>query len=497
MTLPLRSYQLEGVKFLNGNRRGLLADEPGLGKSAQLIRAAEGRTLIVAPAMVLDSGTWVDEIARWADDPSRFSTVAYSMVNARKTVDTGRTRTYTSKVTGESWEQKVYRQEILPTIVRADLRQDWDTLILDEAHYIKNRDANWTQALVKLARRIPLAFLATGTPISHYAFDLFPQLQILFPMEAKRNGPLGSYWRWAGEWFDTTPETIYVGGREKQIQNVGGMLACTNLCSLRPPHDPCEHYREFFESNFRGRFLQRLRDDVLSELPPLTSQQVQCPMTKKQAAAYKKMATEFLAEDLDGNVVAAWSASAKHVQLEKISTSLGLLGAGELVRESGKLERLRFDLQGRTRPTFVVAHYRKTVEACEWVARELGLRVAHVHGGTSRPDRHARIQAFKSGELDVLVGSISTVAEGMTLTQADMVILVEHSWRPSHNQQVVRRIHRMGQTRPCTMLDYVTPGTIDEGKRESLQHKLDHQARVLTWGQLKPMIMGSGGSVVE
>ena len=56
-------FQREGVDWLIHTLRALLADEPGLGKSAQLLKAAVEPVIIVAPAMVLESGTWDDEIA--------------------------------------------------------------------------------------------------------------------------------------------------------------------------------------------------------------------------------------------------------------------------------------------------------------------------------------------------------------------------------------------------------------------------------------------------
>jgi SNF2 family DNA or RNA helicase len=95
---------------------------------------------------------------------------------------------------------------------------------------------------------------------------------------------------------------------------------------------------------------------------------------------------------------------------------------------------------------------------------------------------------FQAGKLDVLVGSLETISEGLTLTAADLVIYVEHSWKPSRNEQALRRIHRLGQTRPVTALDYVTPGTVDEGKRELLATKTDRQMRTLVWGVVKAVL---------
>jgi len=80
------------------------------------------------------------------------------------------------------------------------------------------------------------------------------------------------------------------------------------------------------------------------------------------------------------------------------------------------------------------------------------------------------------------------VAEGLTLTAADMAIFVEVSYKPSRNEQAKYRIHRLGQTRPVTIKEYMTVGTVDERKRKLLAEKTDQQLRVLSAAQFKELI---------
>lgn len=462
----LRPFQTEGVRFLRQQGRAFLADEMGLGKSAQLITAADGGdTLVVAPAMVLDGGTWTDEIARWADHPDRFHTVPYSSL----TYFTGQVKRVNNK------DVRIYK-------VRPEYDRRWDTVIFDEAHYAKGRGSIRTDASQQLAYDADQTFLATGTPIPNYAHELFTLLQMLRPKDAQPGGPLGSYWRWAGQWF-----SIYAD-RYSQY-NVGLMLGCNNTCLNRPATDPCEHYYRFAEANLGAQFLQRKRDDVLPDLPPLTEVTVKVKMGPAQARAYKQMKKEMVAETEDGKLIVSWSSSAKHVRLDRISTGLSLLDEEAPLPDrfgvnDGKLVRLAEDLNDRSRPTLVMAHYQRTVEACHRVAQGMGLKSAIVYGPTSKADRLRHIRAFQAGELDVLVGSLETLAEGLTLVAADLVIFVEKSFKPSRNDQAIRRIHRLGQVRPVTALDYVTVGTIDEKKRELLRTKTDHQVKVLTAAEM-------------
>jgi superfamily II DNA or RNA helicase len=198
------------------------------------------------------------------------------------------------------------------------------------------------------------------------------------------------------------------------------------------------------------------------------------------------MKKDSLALALDGQMMVAWSKGAAHVRLDKMATGLGLFTGS--IEESGKLEQLEYDLIARSRPTLVVAHYQDTVSACAEVARRIGKKVEQIDGRTPKGDRQRFVDAFQAGELDVLVGSLETVSEGLTLTAADMVIFVEQSWKPSRNQQALRRVHRLGQTRPVTALDYVTPKSVDEGKRELLATKQDRAMRTLKWGVVKALL---------
>jgi ERCC4-related helicase len=173
------------------------------------------------------------------------------------------------------------------------------------------------------------------------------------------------------------------------------------------------------------------------------------------------------------------------VALDRITTSPWFLDQ-EGEPRGGKLERLRYDLQNRSRPTLVLAHYRDSVEACARVAESVGARTGFVHGGVANAGKVVR--QFKDGQLDVLVGSLETLAEGLTLTQADMVIFVEKSYKPSRNEQALRRVHRIGQDRPVTALDYVTPRSVDANKRVLLADKTDQQMRMLSAAQFTALL---------
>ncbi len=454
---PLLPHQQATTTWINQVQRGLLGDEPGLGKSRSAIESFQGaeRVLVIAPAMVIHGGTWSDEIERWADNPGAYTVAPYSMLNARQ------------------GPRPVNR-------LRDEYQGHWDAIVVDEAHYIKGRKTTWTWATQQAAKRADQVMLMTGTPMPNWAHELFTMLRVLRPDEAKPGGPLGSHQRWIRTWFDTfnPTENLRPDLRNPHAEAVAGLKACYPECADRPADDPCEHWGRFVDQNLGARFLRRRRDDVLADLPPSTTSEVRVPLDTAARKMYRELKNDLLTM-VDDQEIVAWSSGSRNVMLDKITTSPWLI-TKEGEPRGGKFEALRFDLEGRSRPTLVLAHYRDTVDACVWVAQSTGARAAAVHGGIPKAQAGQAIRDFKDGKLDVLVGSLETIAEGLTLTVADMAIFVERSYKPSRNDQAEKRIHRMGQTRPVTIRDYIAPKSVDENKRILLATKTDQQMRVLS-----------------
>lgn len=461
-------------------KRALNCDEPGLGKSRQAVDASVGKTAICAPKMILDGGVWDTEIEKWAADPELFETAAFTTLNKRTEVL-------------KNDQGKMVRPGTSPLKVLR--RQDWDvdTLIVDEAHYCKGRNTSWTWAVEQIAKNASYVYLLTGTPIVNWAPELFNLLRLLFPDECAPGKEFGSYWRWVAEWFEVEKvekRKLRDGRVLEAHRKIGDLRACEPACLERPAWDPCEHYGEFIRANLDGRMIRRLRDDVLDDLPPLQQVEIECPMTGEQKRVYSKLKKEFVAQVKDGTALIAWGAGALNVLLDRVTTGVGIATAGQegvtsdsleyLTAHSAKLNRLEFDLKNRSRPTLVFAHYRHSVEAATLVARKVGARAEYIHGGTSPGERGRRVRAFQRGEIDVLVGSLETLSEGLTLTAADLLIFLEKSFKPSRNEQALRRFHRMGQDRPCTALDYVAPRTVDAAKRRLLAVKSDRAMRFLS-----------------
>lgn len=434
-----RPYQVEGSAFLRKAGRAILADEAGLGKTNQLLLAAEGRTLIVSPAMLQD--VWEGEAELWCPDLD-WTWVSYSSLCARAADKNGRL--------GKPTDQ-----------LRPEYRGEWDTVIFDEAHYLKGRKTLWTKAAESL--RCEQAFMATGTPLVNWAHEIFKLLCLVFPDEAKPGKRLGSYWRWVGQWFDVQPGRWNPNQREVGDLHLGWT------------------WEEFGELNgLTGHWLRRLRDDVLADLPPLVQQAIKVRLTPEQATVYKRLKKDLYARiEETGHEIISWSKGGVWTKLWKLTS--GLEVEDPTVKSRGaKFQVLSDLLAERQHPTLVFCAFRESAERSAAVVRSLGKSVAVVSGAYPIAERRAAAKRFQTGEVEVLVGTLGTISEGLTLTAADTCIFMERDPRPSKNEQALRRIHRFGQTRPCLAIDLVAQGTVDERLTALLAEKTDHQMEAMT-----------------
>ena len=441
--MQLLAHQITAIEFLRAHERALLADQPGLGKSRPALEAAVEPVLIVGPAMVLTGGVWDDEIEKWCSGLDA-TQVPYSRLMVRN----GRQTT---------------------SQLHPELKRQWGTVIFDEAHYLKNRKAKWTIAAKQI--HTERTYLLTGTPLANWAHEAFTLLQFLYPDEMRPGGRLGSYWRWAEDWFE-------IG----ELRGKGGVILSSHVVGeLRKDRT----WGAFVEENWKDRMLLRLRKDCL-DLPPLTQQTIRVGMAPTQKKAYHELKKDFVTWLESGEEISAWSTAAQLVKLAMCATGVEVLDP--TMRASGKLDALQALLTDRPYPTLVVAHFRASVRACAERAEAVGKTWAIVDGSVSKGSRALRVRMFQRGEVDVLCATIDTISEGLTLNVADQVIFVERSWRPSRNEQCLRRIHRIGQTKPVTAIDLVTRDSVDERVLKVLAGKTDNQTRALGLAELLGLV---------
>lgn len=224
--MKLRPYQEEGVRFLTTHPHALLADEPGVGKTAQAIIAAFSvgakSILVVCPASVRLG--WWDEVSKWGGSINRWDVISYN-----------------GAVSGKG------------------LQRRYDVVILDEEHYCKTPESQRTQAIFGningIARRGKYIWCLTGTPVLNRPRELYPILKTLCPAFSQMSFAAYAQ-RYCGAYFD---------GRA--INTKGA----SHLDELR--------------EKLRGFMLRRTKAEVAPELPPKVYHRARLDVTAEEMAA--------------------------------------------------------------------------------------------------------------------------------------------------------------------------------------------------------------------
>src|SRR5690606_29078884 len=118
--------------------------------------------------------------------------------------------------------------------LRPEYDQLWDAIVIDEAHYVKNRGTSWSWASERLAKKSGAVLPMTGTPVPNWAHEIFMLLRMIRPADAKPGGELGSQQRWLDQWFRQLPNRHDPSGRSSVIE---GLIDCGRSmdCLTRPP----------------------------------------------------------------------------------------------------------------------------------------------------------------------------------------------------------------------------------------------------------------------
>lgn len=428
--LPLSDYQNVGARFLADARRAILADELGLGKTPQVIAAANlvdaRRILVVAPKSLLPQ--WVREIARFSIGDTRAA-----IIDRRSPLPSTR------------WTVTNY--ETVTTRAAELAAQKYDVLIVDEAVRAKNREAKRTQALYTVAHSTRYAWLITGTPIRNRPHEIWSLLYILDPK--RYGGPQGinqGFWRFVYR-FCEVEKTPY--GTE-----IGGLRA-----------DKADE----FKRELAPRLIRR--NKKLLNLPPLSRETIYVEMGAAQAKSYREAESGILRTIDPERVTQIPGALAQLTRLRQICLAPSLCN---VAGEAAKIEWL-LDWMEDNGDDHKIIIFSTFAEFC---------RVAHSHlcdtrhgvtlltGAESQVQREAAISRFKTDPTcRAIVISAEAGSEGLNLQEADVVIWLNKPWTPDLVEQGTARAWRRGQENPVHEISLVVPDTIEEAMERVLSRK--------------------------
>jgi superfamily II DNA or RNA helicase len=442
----LRPYQKEGVAwlcFLRANGfGGILADEMGLGKTLQVLAHLDALKKIndrpeAAPSLVVCPTSLV---FNWEAEAGKFTP------GLRVLALHGPQR-------HEKFAQ-IPRHDLVLTsyaLLRRDAEQyrgiEFDTIVLDEAQHIKNRQTQNAQA-VKAARARHRLVL-TGTPLENSVLDLWSIFDFLMP------GYLGS-----AQDFRERYETAIV--RDKS-----GAAQARLARRLRP------------------FLLRRRKRDVAADLPEKIEQISYCELGEDQRALYKEVLEAGRREMLNA---AAGPAQSRMIvltsllRLRQICCDARLLNLDSAATApSGKtelfLELLEAALDGGHR-VLVFSQFTSMLALLRQELSAQQIAFCYLDGATSQ--RAQVVQKFQNDPaIPVFLISLKAGGVGLNLTGADTVIHFDPWWNPAVEAQATDRAHRIGQKKVVTSYKLITRGTVEE-KILTLQNR----KRILTQAML-------------
>ncbi|QGQ20219.1 ATP-dependent helicase [Cellulomonas sp. JZ18] len=440
-----------------GHRTFLLADEPGLGKTAQALLSAQAADafplLVVVPNVVKTN--WAREVGLWT--PLRRATVVH----------------------GDGDEVDAFADVVIVNYDILDRHVGWlgdlgfRGMVVDEAHFIKNKTSQRSQHVLALSERIrertarPLLMALTGTPLINDIEDF------------------RAIWQYLG-WIDD----------EKPLGRLMTALEDTGLT----PAD------RGFSAAARAAVIdmgivRRRKADVVADIP--ARRVADLPVELDGAAGRSvRAAEEALARRLVSRYRAALEARdgggavvhgvdrelARRVAAAELKDSSSKTGGDNvftMVRRIGQAKAgLAADYAAQlARNVGKVVFFAKHVDvmdAAEQTFADRGIRYASIRGEQTTRVREKNIKAFvEDPEVQVVVCSLTAAGVGLNLQVASNLVLAELSWTYAEQTQAIDRVHRIGQAEPVTAWRVIAAQTIDARIAELIDSKSGLAARAL------------------
>jgi hypothetical protein len=452
----LMAHQAELVaSAMAGHRTFLLADEPGLGKTAQALLAAQAANayplLVVAPNVV--KMNWAREAELWT--PRHASTVIHGNGD---TIDG-------------------FADIIIVNYEVLDRHVGWlgdlglRGMVVDEAHFIKNKSSQRSQHVLELSNRVrarlarPLLMALTGTPLINDIEDF----RVI--------------WQFLG-WIDD----------KKPLSDLMDALDETGLSPGEPGF-----YRAARRCVVDMGIVRRRKVDVAADIParrvadlPVelddesgrSIREAERELSRRLVARYDTaLATRTSGPTVEGvdhdlvRQVAKWeredtsSPSGENVfsMLRRIGQAKAPLAAdytAQLARSVGKV-------------VFFAKHV-DVMDAAEETFAKRGIRYTSIRGDQTTAARQRNIDSFLNDpDVSVVVCSLTAAGVGINLQVASNLVLAELSWTDAEQTQAIDRVHRIGQTEPVTAWRIIAAQTIDSRIAELIDSKAGLAARAL------------------
>ena len=439
-----------------GHRTFLLADEPGLGKTAEALLAAEAANayplLVVVPSVVKTN--WAREAARWT--PHRPATVVQGDGEA---------------VDGFA-DIVVLNYEVLDRHMGWLGDFDFRGMVVDEAHFIKNKTSQRSQRVLALSDRIrsradqPLLMALTGTPLINDIDDFRAIWQFLGWIDDSK--PLAELMD-ALEDTGLTPADrgFYAAARQCVIDrgivrrrklDVAADIPARRIADLPVELDErAGRSIRAAERHLAGRMVAQYENALANRSSDDAVEGIDYDLVRRVARSELKDTTT---KQSGENVFTMMR------RIGQAKAELAADYATQLARSAGKV-------------VFFAKHI-DVMDAAEEIFAEQGVRFSSIRGDQTPTARQANVDAFVNDpDVAVAVCSLTAAGVGLNLQVASNIVLAELSWTDAEQTQAIDRSHRIGQAEPVTAWRIIAAQTIDARIAGLIDGKAGLAARAL------------------
>jgi SNF2 family DNA or RNA helicase len=482
-------HQRAGVKFLASAKRALLADEPGLGKTAQAIRALkelDKNGEDVFPALIVCPNTlkknWAREFARWypgvttqvikgsaSQRKKQFETPAdVYIINWESLRSHSRLAPYGSVALARCTACGGHDDKVSLNRCEVHIRElneiDFKSVIADEIHRSKDPKSKQTRALWSATGDAQIRFALTGTPVANNVVDMWSILHWLSPED----------WSSKTKWIDRMVDTM--------LNAFGGMM----VLGVKP------HMEDEFQKTISHHMRRMLKARVLPWLPPVINERRDIEMSAKQKKAYEQMRDHMITQLESGEALSAPSVLTQTIRLLQFASSYAEIVVDEstgdpravLASPSCKVDSLMDDIKSGDFGDDSVAVCAVSRQLIELLSAELTKnKIEHglITGAQNEDERQQAIDDFQSGKTKWILFTAQAGGVGVTLTAARRLVMLQRPWSLVDHKQALDRVHRIGSEIHDSVIitDYVTEGTIEERVLQVLETKADNFEQIV------------------
>jgi len=415
---PPLEHQKDAIKSLVENKKFILADDMGLGKTTSTIIAAletgAKKVLIICPASLKIN--WQREIENYSDKPT-------SIIEGKKWED-GDFIIINYDIIKNFHDEKKKSDSVL-------LKTKFDLVIIDEAHYIQNKQAQRTKLINDFVSNVDRLWLLTGTPITSRPINYFNLLNLIECPVAKN---------WMAYVKRYCNGFQFQAGRRK-IWNVSG---ASNLEELRDRTAPL--------------VLRRLKENVL-DLPDKIITPVYLRLKSKEYEALMGEYYDWYDKNGESDSLTLQFTKLTKVRQviaeEKVASTIEIC---ENIVEQGK-------------KVIVFTNFTKTLEM---ILEHFGKKAVRLDGQMSQKERQMSVDRFQNEEdVMVFVGNIKAAGVGITLTAGEAVVMNDLSFLPSDHSQAEDRSYRYGQKNNVLVYYPIFDNTVEGIIYDILKKKKD------------------------